>query len=389
MSEATSPPTPDVVSIVVGRQVLSGWETVRVTRSMEYFPSSFEIELTEKYPTSAGEIVLTPGDPCAVMLGSDTVLTGYVEEYTASVAAQEHTVRIAGRSTCLDLLDCSGGESPYQTNNTTLVALAKQLAQPFGVTVSAPDGDSAAIPQISVTLTEPPYEILERIARWAAFVIYDDTTGNLVIAKVGDAKAASGFSQGQNVQAMSVTFSTTQRYTEIRAVYLSTDFLNDGGPPPAGSHGPVIASNTAALAKDTSFPRRKDGQARYRPLIIVSPQTQNIPKLAQQHAEWDMARRVGRSQAVHLTCDSWRDSAGALWAPNTMAPLDLPSLKLTNVTWIIATVTFLRDANGTTAELVLMPRSAFVPEPENLLPFDNNVAKELPNGSSNIGPAAR
>ena len=72
---------------------------------------------------------------------------------------------------------------------------------------------------------------------------------------------------------------------------------------------------------------------------------------------------------------SWRDAKRALWALNTVAPAQLPSAELSSVVWLIATVTFPRHESGTTAEVLLMPKSAFVPEPLNFLPFDAAIVR--------------
>ena len=377
---------PNLVSITVGGQKLSGWQVARVTRSIERFPSDFELELTERYPDQSGQIVIHPGDPCVVTFGADTVISGYVDDYRGWIAPSQHSVTISGRSKCVDLVDCSGGEAPYALLNTTLFNLAKGLCQPYGITVSAPDGDSDPIPQHNITLTECTYEILSPIAEWANFLLYDDTNGNLVIGKVGDGAHSSGFAQGMNVQAASVQLSVQNRFTEIDAIYTSNGFLMDGAP---GIGEPSIPFVPNAMAVDKSFPVRADGKPRFRRLLIISEQSQVSGQLAAQRAQWEMARRVGRSQQVHLTCDTWRDSAGKLWTPNYLANVNIPALKLPNLTWLIVTVTFLRNATGTTAELVLMPRTAFIPEPVNLAPFDPNIAADLPSGSSTYQPAPR
>ena len=85
-----------------------------------------------------------------------------------------------------------------------------------------------------------------------------------------------------------------------------------------------------------------------------------------------------------LTCDSWRDSAGKLWQPNYLATVDLPTLKLSKVKWIIATVTFRKDASGTHADLTLMPPDAFSVQPSTLNIFDRefNAGSALEPGSS-------
>ncbi len=379
---------PNLVSIVVGGQRLSGWQDVRIQRSLESVPPTFDLGLTERYPGEAGQIVIEPGDPCQIMLGADVVLTGYVDRYTASISPDQHNIRISGRGTCQDLVDCSAKTEGYQLNNHTLVGIAKKLCQPFGIQVKAPDGDGAVVPQFNIILTETPYEVIERIARWANFLVYEDTDGSLVIARVGDAEMASGFALGSNIQAADASFSMDNRYTEIGAVFTSTAFLNDP-PPMPGALGPVIQFVPGSQVFDKSFPVRADGQPRMRPLIIVSEQTQNDPKIAAARARWDMARRFGRSQQVNVTCDSWRDSDGGLWELNALAPLNMPALKLTNQTWLISSVTFVRNEDGTTAELTLMPKEAFVPEAEYLVRFNWQVGQDIPGGSTNYAPALR
>ena len=71
---------------------------------------------------------------------------------------------------------------------------------------------------------------------------------------------------------------------------------------------------------------------------------------------------------LNLTTDSWRDSAGALWTPNTLVPLSLPALRLERAMWLISSVSYKLDENGTTADLTIMPPGAFQPQPIALQP---------------------
>ena len=78
---------------------------------------------------------------------------------------------------------------------------------------------------------------------------------------------------------------------------------------------------------------------------------------------------MGRSMQVHLSTDSWRDSEGTLYEPNTLVDIDLPGLKLKPKTWLIADVTYMKDEQGTRADLVIMPPQAFYQEPITLYPI--------------------
>jgi hypothetical protein len=49
---------------------------------------------------------------------------------------------------------------------------------------------------------------------------------------------------------------------------------------------------------------------------------------------------------------------------NHLAPVYLPAIKLTpSEPWLIGAITYLRDEQGQHADLVLMPKEAFLPEP--------------------------
>ncbi len=356
-------PPSNKLTLIAAGQALTGWEAVRVTRSLDRVPADFDITLTERYPGQAAAVVVNPGDPCTVLIGSDTVLTGYIDRYNPSFSSRSHRVRIMGRSKCEDLVDCS--ISPAALNGmsmttTSLQLLAQELASPYGITVSSLTGTNVPVAAIgggpltfSAILTETPYEIIERVARYAGVLAYDGTDGNLILANVGTSTMANGFQQGLNVEAADVSYSMDQRFQEYLPALMSSNMFGQQG----------IGGVTYAPAYDKGVPR-------FRELIVVSEQFAISQQFAQLRIQWEMARRLGRSQAVRLVCDSWRDSAGTLWAPNAYASINLPALKLTPPKpWIIGEVSYVRDDQGTHAELLLMPKEAFLPEPTILTPF--------------------
>jgi prophage tail gpP-like protein len=53
---------PDDVSITVGHQTLAGWMSIRITRSLEQMPSTFDISATEMAPLQQGQFLAKPGD---------------------------------------------------------------------------------------------------------------------------------------------------------------------------------------------------------------------------------------------------------------------------------------------------------------------------------------
>jgi prophage tail gpP-like protein len=356
----------DDLSLIIGNTAWQGWESVRVTRSVERMPADFQLTVTERFPVNAAEIDIRPFQACMVKIGGEAVITGYIDKYGARVSADRHSIQVSGRSKSQDLVDCSAFLPQMAVKNVDAVTLGNQLGQDYGITFSTLGTvPSQVLPQFSVTFSETPYQIMERVARYQQLLLYDGTDGNVILAQAGATTAASGIVQGVNTEDYGVDFSGDQRFSEYVAAVVSSAFLSDVGDAKYTVGDPV---------KDTTVPR-------LRRKIIVSEQTISGQSLAAARAKWEMARRIGRSQAVTATVDSWRDQAGTLWAPNVLVRLDLPAIKIVNVTWLIADVTYRKDEKGTHADLHLMPKEAFSPEPDPLQPFDYQLQQALTQGA--------
>ena len=361
----------DDLTIVVGNQQISGWTSIRVSRGIERVPSDFQIEMTEFYPGDSSNVTVQPGQQCQVFLGSDLVLTGYVDKYNPRIDPEGHTISISGRSKCEDLVDCSAEYPNSQIGNTTALDLVSKLAAPYGITVSLLSGTNKNIPQFSLMFGETAVEVIERICRSSQLLFYDMPDGNLVLAQIGTATAASGFEQGVNVQSASANFTMDQRYSDYQVVRQALFVLADQG------------DGSNLQYDDTS----DKYVGRNRKKIIVSEAGDYGLNVTKQRAEWEAKRRFGKSFSVTITTDSWRDSAGKLWTPNTIANVKLPALKIKNADWVIGEVTYQRDgSSGTTAQLTLYPPTAFSIEPI-LLQVVNQFELGLPESLQVSGVA--
>ena len=319
---------------------------------MDTVPAAFAVQVTERYPRTA-DIAVQPGDACQVKIGGDLVITGYIDQYTSQISAGDHTVRIAGRSKSADLVDCAAfvgsPDAPsFQIKGGTALSIAQQIAKPYDVEISSVSGPGAEIPQFNVNLGETAWEIIDRITRFSKLVAYDLPDGSVVMAQAGSEKMASGFAQGENAELAAVTFSADQRYSEYEGHLLSTGvFGNDTG---------TGATRQGQIVRD-------EGVKRFRRRYIISEQSHMGQFLAHDRAVWERNRRYGRSQAVQITADAWRDARRQLWAPNHLAPIRFPAIKLPDASWLIASVQYLRDENGQHAAVTMMPVEAFSPEP--------------------------
>lgn len=352
---------PDDLSLIVDGRVWRGWDSITVTRSCERIPSVFTVTLTERFPGEA-DLSFMPGAPCLVRLGRDPVITGRIDKHVPAIDARSHTVTVQGRSKCRELVDCAALLPGWQISGQTVKAIAEALASIYDVTVSAPQGDGPVIPQLNLMPGETPFRVIERLARFAKFLAYDDADGNLVLSGVGTENHASGVREGVNVQAAATTLSADQRYSEYWVYLQSTTGLFTQIDLATGGTGMLPPSG---LAKDEGVPNK-----RILVLLMEHAGPYDTREIAQARAEWEAARRRGRAEVIRVRVDSWRDSKGELWQPNKRLPVHVPSCKVFEAEWIIGDVTYRRSLHGTTADLTLMPPSAFDPAYEPYLPMN-------------------
>lgn len=334
----------------------SGWTRLRITRGILRLTGDFSVELGEFSPRESARFDCRPGDFVKVIIGKTRVLTGFVNVFNPSISNGSHAIRITGRGRCQDLLDCSAEWPSGQISGSNALQIAQKLATVYpGLNVSSDGNDGPSIPLFSICVGETPYDILERIARYAGLLVYELPDGGLYLSRVGGTYMASGIAQGFNVEAASFEWTDHLRYSVVGAFQQTMMTAGDYG----ANIGPV------ATAEDKTVRRN-------RKLYFQSEQVISGFELAKQRVAWEQSRRAGQSQSLHAVVDSWRDADGALWEPNAQLSVDLPILNIPKATMmLIVEVTYRRDENGTHADLVLMPPSSFTPEPvilQNLAP---------------------
>lgn len=370
----------DDVAIEIGSDRISGWKSVHITRSIEGFPSSFALRASEPFMDDPTRMIGDdPTKRVRVLIDDDLVITGYVDRYHVRTGPTSHDVMISGRGIGQDLVDCSAdlGDAQLiggQVSAASALDLAQKLAMPYGIECRQAAGEPGPpILAMSVALGETPYELIERVARYTQLLVYEDENGTLVLDKVGTESMASGFADrtGGNVEGAEVVFANDQRYSDIIVVWNPVARFAELGD----------SANQRYAAKDEAFKRK-------RLKIIVSEQIGDNFDYAKARAEWERARRIGRSQALSLTCDSWRDAAGKLWQINRLAPIDLPAQKLVGPErkWLIGSVTYRKDSGGTHADVVLMPPDAYRPQPQVLYLYDKQTDAALRSAAQTAPP---
>ncbi|TDB48219.1 phage baseplate assembly protein [Photorhabdus khanii] len=343
----------DELSLVIGGRRIFGWDSVRVTRGIERLPSDFDLMLMDYYPGNDEKQLVEPGEKCEVFLGDDRVVTGYIDSWNPSISKNKHEIKVAGRGKCQDLVDCSAKWPNNVISQATPLQIAQKLAQWYDIQVTSDVEDMPTVPQFTLNWGESSQEVIDRVARFAALLYYDLPDGNLIMTRVGTELAASGVEQGKNVETSDYNSSMNERFSEYTGLSFAISGLNET----SNDSGYDVV--TLATASD---PEAK--KMRYRNYVTIIESTLISAKRSQESIDWEMNRRYGRSKVLKVTVDSWRDSSGKLWQPNTLIPIHMPIFGLENEQWLLSEVTYTRNGdNGTQAQLVLMPPAAFAVQP--------------------------
>ncbi len=337
----------DQVSLLINGKRIMGWDSIRITRGIERFPSDFELSLMDYYPSTDEQQLVKAGDPCEVLIGEDKVITGYIDSWNPAINKSQHQVNVSGRGKCQDLVDCSAKWTNNVISQSNALQIAQKLASWYGISVSSDIGQLQNIPQFTLNWGESSQQVIERTSRWSALLYYELPDGNLFLTRAGTDIATSGVSQGVNIEEANYSDSMANRFSDYVGVSLSIS-------PMGGDYTSV----QNAFARDPEAEKM-----RYRNSISIIESTLITAKREQESIVWEMNRRYGRSKELRVVIDSWRDADNQLWQINTLIPINIPVFGLTEKQWLLSEVVFMRGLDGTKAILTLTPPEAFIVEP--------------------------
>ena len=352
----------DTVSLTVGGHAYSGWKSVRVTRGIDAVASAFSLSVSERWSNQQQAWPIREGDACVVSLGEDRVIEGYVDRRSLAFSASSHSVSVEGRDKTGDLVDCSALLDKWEFRNLDVLAFAKKVCAPYGITVSLQAGLVLAKPKkLSINPGDTAFDAIEHACRLSGVLAVSDGNGGLLLTRAGTARCKTELVQGQNILAASAEFDASGRFYTYAA--LGQHHGSDG-------HYGSAAAQTKGTATDTTISRT----AR---TLLIRPEHDVTTESAKQRAQWEATVRAARGDTVTVTVQGWRQGDGTLWPINAMARVKLPELQVDG-TLLISSAVYSLDDGGSTTQLTLKPPSAFLPKPE--IVKSTNYWKEIERG---------
>lgn len=341
MSEAIPEPDEDRVVVLARGLAFSGWTSVQIETSLTDCASTFKLGIAGVYATHAGQIV--EGDAVQILIGQDEVITGVAERVRRGGDATGMTVQISGRSRTRNVVDCSAPIISLQGQK--LSKLAAKLLENYGIPVvdEAGVGDQV-VRSFHAEEGETLHDALDRLSQDLHYLITDDGKGRLVFTLAGKAgsaadaivRGAGPFLQGEVDRTVDERFSIYtckgQSFTDLE-----------------------VSADVQGGAVDVGISEFRE--------LIIKPERGVTPKGAAARAAWEAATRAAKALTYTCVLTGWRQSTGALWAKNLLAPVRDAYCALLDVELLIVAVTFTLDEQGRKVGFTMQPREAFTPPP--------------------------
>ncbi len=335
---------PDQLILKVGGTEFRGWQKAEVRQGINALCGSFQISLTDRWAGQPDQWQIEAGSPCEVWIDSDQLGTGYVGRARYKETSTKRTIEVEAREKTQDLVDCSAIRDPGSWTNRKLEQIATDLAQPFGISVTAVASTGEAFPKFALEQGETVFSAIQRMCQARGVLPVTTPTGDVQLINPGQVRAGYGLTLGQNIEEFDFDNDVSERFS---------DYIVKGY---AGHKARGGGAHPKATAQDK-------GVVRYRPLLIVHDD-QATPAVVDKRARWEASVRSARSQKVMATLPGWREpTSGELYRFDRVVAVSAERDGVDEDLLIGSVRYFIDEKKGRRTEVELMPTAAYSLEP--------------------------
>lgn len=321
----------------------TGWKEVQVIRPLEAIAGAFRLSL----PANRA-VPIRRGSRVSIEVGTEPILTGYVESMLLELGENSAELTVAGRDLAGDLVDCQEPSAVTEWHSVTLDEIALELAQPFGVTEVRLDGlPTAPFDVFQAQPGESSWATLERALRMRARLAYSAGDGAVVLAGPPISRAARRLVYGENLLELQIRTTDAERFR----------FYTVRGQARGSDQGwGTVSAHVEGRAEDL-------GVARNRPLVILA-ESQVTPSDAEDRAAWEASMRRARSGVVRAVVRGWRQvEGGDPWRVNELVEVRADLVGFAQEL-LIRRVEFVRSLDaGNVVTLELVRPDSYIPKP--------------------------
>lgn len=305
----------DEIELVVGGRVWSRWREANVTLRLGSASGDYSLTLDDRWGGTLDELDFSPDASASVRVAGETVITGPIDRVAPRYDDKGYTVTVEGRDLPAQMADCAAMNKPGEWAGVGLDVIARELAQPFGVGVSASADLGGPFVKFTLDEGERAWDALRRACLHRAVLLATDGLGNLALTTAGAGGHIPDIVLGpDNVLRGEGTFDHTDRFSAYHV--RGQDQANVFG----------TASTHATVEGVASDP----GVRLHRPTIELARIAGGVDALT-RHAEALAAIAAGKARKLRYGLFWPRtggDGAGSLWRPNRTIPVADPWLRV-------------------------------------------------------------
>ncbi len=336
------------VVLTVNGMDYAGWKDVRISAGIERQARDFSVSITWRWPGSGDTPrLIHEGDRCEIRIGSELVLTGYVDATPVRHDSKAITTTISGRSLTADLVDCGADNKPSQWRQQNVLRIVQALAAPYSVTVRSELNVSDELADHTIQPGETAFESIDRLLRLSRLLSTDDAQGRLVIAQPGSAgRAVDRLEYGKNILSGDAPLDFSHVFSEYvcKGQRSGTD----------DSYGEA-ASEVEARVSDGRITRKR--------VMVLHESGQLTKDLAAKRVAWEAENRISKALQTTYEVQGWRQSNGALWRHNQIVRVVDPVIGFDRDLLIVEIEYSISNEGGTKAKLTVAPPDGFMAEP--------------------------
>lgn len=330
--------------LIIGSTAYGGWKSLAIERGIEQLAGTFEFKVSAWATDGSAAKDIKNGAKAAVSIDGTTVISGFVDAKDLSHSAEEHTISITGRDAAADLVDASALHKTGQWSDQGMLAIARDLTQPFGISVSSDTDLGKPFTKWNIEPGETVFENLDRMARHRGVLVVSDGSGGVLLTRAGQGRAPTKLVLGENILSGHVTHSNLDRFSE---------YIVLGQRPSDDDSLAEQITELSGRAKDAAI-------TRYRPSIEIVEDVADTETL-RKRALWRRNVQAARGIRATINVQGWTHEKG-LWTPNTRVTVTDERLELDETELLIVKVRHALDENGTLTQLTLTIPEALTPE---------------------------
>lgn len=293
-------PTPDnTISLLIGGRVHSRWTHYEIDSDLLIPADAWRVELglpEGKFPSA-----VTEGAQVQVRIGSDTVLTGRIDDIEDGVEKGSHTLSLSGRDGAAVLTDCSA--PIFTAKQATLAEVVANVVKPLGLSKIRIDAATTrSSDKVAVEPGDTAWDVLVHAAEANGLWPWFEPDGTLVIGGPDYSKPPVASlimkrdGRGNNLISLRRVRSMAERYSEITVL--------------GQAHGTAVEGGKHALKSTV----RDTGVAIYRPRIVVDHDAGNT-EVARARARKLLSDSRLKGFTLIAKVSGHRTSGGLLWQP--------------------------------------------------------------------------